>query len=353
MLIDGTERCNRRGTLAVLAQTLRPQLPPPGTESFQRVCVTPEHRLAQAAGAGKRVMKCGTRCGWRLSVGNVCRTTWPHLRGARAHRGPSAARATSPPPTAPNSDRRCRRDVRASGSRCVSANLRNGLWRASVIARKWCLRYLPPPAFSIASAAASVCISVSTVPPDFGDGDKARRFQFEGCERGSEGDGIGIVEEMHARFFRGAKGDQFGERLPAEARSADAENADIGRVLAEFGGGIRRRIQIVAPFGDAQQFERVLRIGVPQINQYGFGVGERALIEACIGSTRAFQREGQRYGKGLQVCGHGGSLELFGIGLNENSSSPGLSRRPMNILFRRRLWVAGTRPAMTLFDYLA
>src|SRR6185437_15366011 len=49
----------------------------------------------------------------------------------------------------------------------LCAKSRNGLFFGSVMAMKWYLRNLPPPAFSSASAAVSAWNSVSAVPPDF------------------------------------------------------------------------------------------------------------------------------------------------------------------------------------------
>ena len=96
------------------------------------------------------------------------------------------------------------------------------------------MRAASPAAFTAASAA-MVCIRVSPVPPDFEIATKRVVASGSLSSSAAEGRGIEIVHEMQARAraqgadARHAVAGELRQRLAAEARSAGAENDDVGR----------------------------------------------------------------------------------------------------------------------------
>ena len=72
VLVDRTERADRRRTLAVLAEALPPQLPPPRMKRRKPVGIGPEHRLVQAAVLGQREMQRGALRAFRLRSESAC-----------------------------------------------------------------------------------------------------------------------------------------------------------------------------------------------------------------------------------------------------------------------------------------
>ena len=84
-----------------------------------------------------------------------------------------------------------------------------------------------------------VCISVSAVPPDFEIATKRVVASGSLREQRAEGVGVEIVHEVQARTVaqradaRHAMAGKLRQRLAAEARSAGAENDDVGRARGE------------------------------------------------------------------------------------------------------------------------
>ena len=158
--------------------------------------------------------------------------------------------------------------------------------------------------------------------PGFRGHDKPSAAQIKGAKRSAQRMRVEIVVKTRARarLLRrvGGAGNapaaKLGQRLPAEARAADAKKDNGARPRHQFGVGLLDGLQVRRVLRNTQQRQRAVAIACLELRQ-GCGqlvepgaellLGQPVLADGARQATRNRVRKGYGGNAGASACAHG------------------------------------------------
>src|SRR6185437_4171797 len=157
----------------------------------------------------------------------------------------------------------------------------------------------------------------------FRDGDDAAARRIERGEQRGEAGGIDVLHEMEARRA-GPRPEaligQRAQRLPAEARAADAEHQHVIEAAAELVGGPGERGEIVASRRQTQQRQAAVVAAAIERRQRRLGAGEHG-VELTGGDAALSDGLGKASGNVLTI-GHRTGSTFRQLPLGVTSCAP-------------------------------